>query len=194
MHPVRVCCTLAEDLAGLLMRLLFVLVLLAGCSSPAITKTAPTISPLIHVFYQGEKPASELVFALRNTELYAETTLPTGEIKIYHCLQVPEPVLIKLRGWTQKQQTATRMEGGGQLKSNGPIAMTIHTVDYTPQRSHSWRNFVADDDFTQLMDAVKALLALPEHAATKPPDWMVDDDRVREDFATMKNKSSTVPP
>ncbi len=180
MHPVRVCCTLAADLAGLLMRLLFVLVLLAGCSSPAITKTAPTISPLIHVFYQGEKPAGELVFALRNTELYAETTLPT--------------VLIKLRGWTQKQQTATRMEGGGQLKSNGTIAMTIHTVDYTPQRSHSWRNFVADDDFTQLMEAVKALLTLPEHAATKPPDWMVDDDRVREDFATMKNKSSTVPP
>lgn len=164
--------------------------MLLGCREQKPVNTVPQstviIAPTVYVFSTGEKPPEELVFAVKERELYLEHQDTQGKVKSYLVKEVPEEVMAKITPWFGKQQTAMRMENSGEIKSNGPLALTLHTVQYNAQSTEHWSSFITDAQLTELLSSVKALAIHPDQAVEEPPIWITNDSRVKVDFASQK--------
>jgi hypothetical protein len=140
-------------------RLVFVLLIIAGCSKPPPAAPAVAIpeatkepsEPVVYVYYTAEENAPDrFVFAVRRNDVFAQVFEPQPDgiqvRKQYLREEIPEELRNKLKDWSNKQQTETSMINGGEIVSNGPLALTLHTVNYGPFRAHSWSGFIEDDD------------------------------------------------
>lgn len=169
----------------------------AGCSDrtsppatpPAVPSKAPSAptAPNAYVLYTAEKTVPErFVFGYRDGELFVQLVdSEEGDNparKQYLRRNLPSDLDGTIRTWFDKQQTATRMERGGEIKSNGPVALTRHEIGYHSSRGHGWSHFIEDDQTRELLAAVKSAVVQAEFAVENPPAWVEEDERVRNDF------------
>jgi hypothetical protein len=171
-------------------------VLLAGAWGGQATSQAhearpeSTSAPPVHVFYSGPAAPERLVFAFRAGELFVQVpALAAGGVptqKLYLRDNVPPDLANKIRFWLEREQTSVRREPWGEVKRNGPTALTRHTVLNGPHKVHFWDDFIADDQVKELLAAVKTATARPDFEVERPPRWVEDDARVRNDFFAME--------
>lgn len=177
---------------------LLVLCGILGCSGQQASSTLPkptvALAPTIYVFSKGEMPPEDLVFALREKELAVEFMEKRGQWKFYVYKNVPDELLARITPWFTRQQTAMHMEPSGEIKSNGPQALTLHTVVYGTQSHEYWSWFIADDQLKDLLAGIKNTVMKPEHLVERLPDWISDDPRVSVDFASQKKPPPNLPP
>ena len=163
----------------------------SGCNPPqeaTSIKTPPgsNDAPMIYVFATKDNGAGRLVFAFRDGELFVcdfpAKAKEASLHKRYMLKTLPADFNSILLTWTRKYQTAHTAMGSGEIKSNGPATLTRHEVHNDPQKTHSWSDFIDDNEVRGLIETVRATALKPGNEVESLPTWIEEDSRLRADF------------
>jgi len=167
------------------------LTLFVGCQKnqpkPIANQPPAPAAPLDYVFYTTEQEVPErFIFAIHGAEVFVQAPEKqedgTTKLRHYQRTDLPEEFRRLIDKSANRSQTAFSMLNGGQIVSNGPEVMYLHTVSHDRNQAESWDSFIADDDVQSLLDSVKDTAVADQYEVDQPPAWVKDEPRVFNDF------------